>query len=132
VTNALEWLTTPTFDTFKFWAGATSYSGANARVANIAALTSSLRSSTGAAQGRTNGLINLNGTLATAITSSNIRLGGTATSSGSNAHLAEVIIYNSILTGSNLNKVESYLATKYGITLNQSNLTNYTLSNNSI
>ena len=28
--------------------------------------------------------------------------------------------------------MESYLATKYGITLNQSTTTNYTLSNNSI
>lgn len=43
-----------------------------------------------------------------------------------------MIIYNTTVTGANLNKVESYLATKYGIPLSQSVVTNYTLSNNSI
>ncbi|MBP9779159.1 hypothetical protein KBD33_00880 [Candidatus Gracilibacteria bacterium] len=132
VTNALDWMTTPTYDSFKLYGGATSYSGANSRTANVGAITSSTRSSTGAANSRTNGLSSLNGTLATAITASRIRMGGTANTSGSLAHVSEIIIFNTQITGANLNKVESYLATKYGITLNQSSPTNYTLSNNSI
>lgn len=55
VNNALEWMTTPTFDSYDLWNGATSYSGANGRTANIPHITSATRSSTGIAQGRTNG-----------------------------------------------------------------------------
>ena len=46
--------------------------------------------------------------------------------------MAEVIVYNTTVTGANLNKVESYLATKYGIPLSQSAITNYTFSNGTI
>jgi hypothetical protein len=43
-----------------------------------------------------------------------------------------VIVYNTTVTGANLNKVESYLATKYGIPLSQSAITNYSFSNGTI
>lgn len=132
VTNGLDWLTSNNYDTFKLYWGATSYSGASSRNLNIAGLTSSIRTSTWLASWRTNGFQYLTGTLATAITASRIRIGWSGTSSWTLAHVGEIIVYNTTLTGSNLNKVESYLATKYGLTLNQSTPTNYTLSNNSI
>ena len=75
VNNALEWVTTPTYDTYELWNGATSYSGANRRTANIPNITTAVRTSTGLAQGRTNGFQVLTGTLATAITASRLRLG---------------------------------------------------------
>jgi hypothetical protein len=132
ITNGLDWITTPTYDSFKFYAWASSYSGTNSRTVNLAGLTSSIRTSTGLATGRTNGLQYLGGTLATAIAASSIRIWWTRTTSWALASVWEVIIYNTTLTGTNLNKVESYLATKYGITLNQSTPTNYTLSNGSL
>jgi hypothetical protein len=132
VANALDWVTTPTYNTFRLWGGANSYSGANGRTANIPHITSAIRTSTGLAQGRTNGFQFNTGTLATAVTASRLRLGGNATASGALAHVSEVIIYNTTITGANLNKVESYLATKYGIPLSQSAATNYTFSNGTI
>lgn len=48
------------------------------------------------------------------------------------ANVGEVIIYPTTLTPANQNKVESYLAIKYGTTLNQSISQNYTLSDGSI
>jgi hypothetical protein len=132
VTNGLDWLTSNNYDTFKLYWGATSYSGASSRNLNIAGLTSSIRTATWLASWRTNGFQYLTGTLATAITASRIRIGWSGTSSWTLAHVGEIIVYNTTLTGTNLNKVESYLATKYGLTLNQSTSTNYTLSNNSI
>ncbi len=44
--------------------------------------------------------------------------------------IAEIIIYNRDITAVERNKIETYLALKYGITLDQSTATNYTLSNN--
>lgn len=48
--------------------------------------------------------------------------------------LAEVIIYSNTLTAAERNKIESYLAVKYGFTLNQlaANNNNYTATNGSI
>lgn len=46
--------------------------------------------------------------------------------------IAELIIYNTGLTIANRNKIESYLAIKYGITLNQTTPTNYTASGGAI
>ncbi len=48
--------------------------------------------------------------------------------------LAEVIIYSNSLTTAEINKVESYLAVKYGFTLNQlaTNNNNYTATNGTI
>lgn len=48
------------------------------------------------------------------------------------ANVAEVIVYPFGLTSFESSKVESYLALKYGITLNQSVPQNYTLSNTAI
>ncbi len=45
-----------------------------------------------------------------------------------NMALAEVITFNTTLSAADINKVESYLAVKYGITLDQSGNTNYTSS----
>ena len=52
----------------------------------------------------------------------------------SNSAIAEVITYNVTLADADINKVESYLAIKYGITLNQSATynNNYTASNGTI
>ena len=46
--------------------------------------------------------------------------------------MAEILFYNRDLTVTERNKVESYLALKYGITLDQTTSTNYTLSDGSI
>ena len=48
--------------------------------------------------------------------------------------LAEVIIYSNTLTTAEINKIESYLAVKYGFTLNQlpANNNNYTATNGTI
>jgi gliding motility-associated-like protein len=48
--------------------------------------------------------------------------------------LAEVIIYSNTLTTADINKVESYLAVKYGFTLNQlaANNNNYTATNGTV
>jgi len=46
--------------------------------------------------------------------------------------VAELIAYSGTLTPTNINRIESYLAIKYGITLDQSTATNYVYSNGSI
>ncbi len=48
--------------------------------------------------------------------------------------LAEVIIYSNTLTAAEINKIESYLAVKYGFTLNQlaANNNNYTATNGTV
>jgi hypothetical protein len=43
-----------------------------------------------------------------------------------NGKITEVVVYKSVLTAANANKVESYLAIKYGITLRQTPPKNYT------
>jgi hypothetical protein len=48
------------------------------------------------------------------------------------ANVGEVIIYPAEIIGAGRNKIESYLAIKYGITLDQTTAQNYTLSNNAI
>ncbi|GAA0540526.1 hypothetical protein GCM10009415_22980 [Chitinophaga japonensis] len=45
-----------------------------------------------------------------------------------NGKIPEVIVYRSALTPENSNRVESYLALKYGLTLDQTTPTNYTAS----
>jgi hypothetical protein len=61
------------------------------------------------------------------ITSPNIRIGRHATNSGGglNGDFAEAIVYDANLTTGNRIRIESYLAIKYGITLDQTNPTNY-------
>lgn len=46
--------------------------------------------------------------------------------------IAELIVYSGTITPANINRIESYLALKYGITLDQTTSTSYTLSNGSI
>lgn len=46
--------------------------------------------------------------------------------------MTENIIYKRILTAAELNKVQSYLAVKYGVTLDQATATNYTASDGTI
>jgi hypothetical protein len=61
------------------------------------------------------------------ITGPTIRLGrhATTTNGGLNGDLAEAIIYDANLTATDRNRIESYLALKYGITLDQTTATNY-------
>lgn len=49
----------------------------------------------------------------------------TNTTGGMNGDLTELIVYNNVPSNANRQKVESYLAIKYGISLNQSTLRNY-------
>ena len=46
--------------------------------------------------------------------------------------MAEVIVYNSVLSAADRNKVESYLAIKYGMTLDQTVATNYVSSDGTV
>ena len=46
--------------------------------------------------------------------------------------MGEVIIYPTEVIGLNRNKIETYLAIKYGITLDQATAQNYTLSNTGV
>ena len=46
-----------------------------------------------------------------------------------NGYIAEVIVYNSEISDTDLNKIESYLAIKYGVTLDASSITSYVASN---
>lgn len=68
------------------------------------------------------------------ITGPAIRLGrhATTTSGGLDGDLAEVVLYNTNLTDAERQRVESYLAIKYGITLNQTTATNYVSSSNTV
>ncbi len=42
--------------------------------------------------------------------------------------IMEAIVYSGVLSTTNINKLSSYLAIKYGITLDQTTATNYTFS----
>lgn len=46
--------------------------------------------------------------------------------------ISEVIVFDKVLTAAERNRVESYLAIKYGITLNQSSAQNYVASNGAV
>lgn len=69
-----------------------------------------------------------------AITGPAIRLGrhATTTNGGLNGDLAEVVLYNTNLSNGDRSRVESYLAIKYGITLNQTTPTTYVNSAGSV
>lgn len=61
------------------------------------------------------------------------RIGATqAGSNGLNGDIAEFIFYNRDISTSERNRIDSYLALKYGVTLNQSTLTNYTASTGTV
>ncbi|MEI9920222.1 MAG: T9SS type A sorting domain-containing protein [Bacteroidota bacterium] len=61
------------------------------------------------------------------ITAPILRIGRHATNTGGGLHgdLAEVIVYNTALSNTDRPKIESYLAIKYGITLDQTTATDY-------
>ena len=63
-----------------------------------------------------------------------MRIGRHATNAngGMNGDLTEMFIYNNIPSNANRQRIESYLAIKYGISLNQSTLRNYFDSNGNI
>jgi hypothetical protein len=68
----------------------------------------------------------------TPFVSANIGIGRSNVTNSTLANVGEVIIYPSEIIGTPRNKVESYLAIKYGITLDQSIAQNYILSNTDI
>lgn len=53
-------------------------------------------------------------------------------SSGLQGDISEVVFYNRDISTAERNRIDSYLAIKYGITLNQSTLTNYTASTGTV
>ena len=68
------------------------------------------------------------------ITGPAIRIGRHATNGtgGLNGYFSEMIIYDANLSIGNRRRIESYLAIKYGITLNQTTLTDYLRSDGSV
>jgi hypothetical protein len=130
--NALSWATSPTWDRMGLFAWANFYSGTSNRSSLTSAITTSTRSSTWVANDFTNNLPVLAGANATAFVWNTIGIGRTSTTNSTLANVGEVIIYPTELTGSSRNQVESYLAIKYGITLDQTIATNYTLSNGAV
>jgi hypothetical protein len=91
------------------------------------------RSSTGLALSRTDGLQTLlSGSVATAFATSNIGIGRTNTTNSTLSNVGEVIVYPTTLTGTAQRQVESYLAIKYGITLDQTTAADYIYSNGTI
>ena len=131
--NTLDWSTSPTLDKLSLYAGTSIYNGANGRSANIANITSTSRAAGGSATNRTDGLQFLtNAAVVTAFVGTNIGIGRSNITNSTLANVGEVIIYPTEIIGTNRNKVESYLAIKYGITLDQTTAQNYTLSNTGI
>ena len=68
----------------------------------------------------------------TAFVGANRGIGRSFNTNSTLTNVGEVIIYPTEIIGVNRNKVESYLAIKYGSTLDQITAQNYTLSNNVI
>ncbi len=96
-------------------------------------ITSTSRATGGTATNRTDALQTLtNAAVITAFVGANIGIGRSVALNSTLANVGEVIIYPTEIIGTNRNKVETYLAIKYGITLDQTTAQNYTLSNNSI
>ena len=64
----------------------------------------------------------------------NMRIGrhATNTTGGMNGDLSEIVIYNNIPSATNKQRIESYLAIKYGFSLNQSTLLNYLSSGGTV
>jgi hypothetical protein len=131
VANSLNWSTSPTTDILGLYPATNIYNGANGRAVSTADITSTSRAAGGTAMNRTDGLQKLtNGAVVTAFAGTNIGIGRSNTTNSTLANVGEVILYPTEIIGANRNKVESYLAIKYGITLDQSTAQNYTLSNN--
>jgi hypothetical protein len=133
VANSLNWGTTPTTDLLGLYPATNIYNGANGRAAGTADITSTSRAAGGSATNRTDGLQKLtNAAVVTAFAGTNIGIGRSNATNSTLANVGEVIIYPTEIIGANRNKVESYLAIKYGISLDQSIAQDYTLSNNAI
>jgi hypothetical protein len=133
VNNSLDWSTTPTTDRLAQYNGTIFFNGANLRAAGTADISTITRAAGGAAAAYTDGRVTLNAAgPATGFVGANIGIGRTVNTNATLAHVGEVIIYPTELTTINRNKVESYLAIKYGITLDQTTAQNYTLSNNAV
>ena len=64
----------------------------------------------------------------------NLRIGSAmgGTNFGLNGDIAEVIFFNRTLTSTERNRIGTYLAIKYGVTLDQTSLTNYVASNGTV
>lgn len=63
----------------------------------------------------------------------NLRMGSHSDGDkGFNGDIAEFIFYNADINNADRNRIASYLAIKYGVTLNQASLTNYTASDGNI
>lgn len=125
VANAMQWSTSPTADLWQRYTGTVFYNGANARFANIPAITTTLRQTTGTSSGYTNGRQLLSSATAGNFTTSSIGIGRVVGTNSTLTNLAEVIVYPNGLTDAQRNQVESYLGIKYGITLDQTSPTNY-------
>lgn len=133
VTNkARYWRTSTTSDTWMLYNGTVFYSGANQRVANTPAITSTIRQTAGASAGYMNGRSVLTSPTTTVFTVNNFGIGRVGNTNSTLTNLAEVIIYPTVLTLPQKNRVESYLAIKYGITLDQTVATDYVYSNGTI
>jgi hypothetical protein len=76
----------------------------------------------GAVDGAAGGISGFGGTLAT----SNLNIGvGEGTQEPMDGDIAEIIIHAGSLTNADMNRIQSYLALKYGITLDQTTAQNY-------
>jgi gliding motility-associated-like protein len=97
----------------------------------VAATTKTLR-----VNGNPDGSVGVNGTFYPGTNTSRLTLGAEPYGDDypTKVDIAEVIIYKRVLSAAERNKVESYLAIKYGITLPQAapNATNYVASNDAI
>jgi hypothetical protein len=133
VANTLNWSTSPTTDLLGLYPATNIYNGANGRAGSTADITSTSRAAGGSATNRTDGLQKLtNGAVVTAFAGTNIGIGRSNATNSTLANVGEVIIYPTEIIGASRNKVESYLAIKYGITLDQTTPQDYTLSNNTV
>lgn len=128
-TNARSWRTSPTTDQWMRYNSTIFYNGANGRSADTPAITSTIRQAAGASAGYTNGRSMLTSATTTTFTVNNFGIGRVGNTNSTLSNIAEVVIYNSAITVANQNRVESYLALKYGITLNQTTAKNYVFSN---
>jgi uncharacterized repeat protein (TIGR01451 family) len=77
--------------------------------------------------GATDGTAGVIGTFAGTLATSNLNIGvGEGTQAPFDGDIAEIVIYSSSLTSAEMNRVQSYLGIKYGITLDQTAPQNYT------
>ena len=130
--NARSWRTSPTTDQWMRYNSTVFYNGANNRSADVPAITSTIRQAAGASAGYTNGRSILTSASNLTFTVNNLGLGRNAATNSTLSSVAEVIIYNTAITVAQQNQVESYLAIKYGITLDQTTARNYIFANGTV